>query len=350
MREDWIHRILSRRVLSSTSQAQYARCLVYWDTWHRLRYEGRPLPLAQNPPFTVGNSVLRDFAHDHLAQVAEGTIGCRMNDAIAHALRAQGFNRRGSGLSGVTSRWRLDILVTAHRTANLSVDRDLVNQLQEQLQAAWASARIVTGAPSPTVPSARDFVAMLRRACPDNRDGVRATALVTLLQILTVRQVVQLKFGDLIPGYIGPSNDLVRVVDIYIRHPVNRFQVSEPFRRLEGDDAEAVTLWGSVRVYDTMGEDYDRAPAETPFFVRDIARSGRSVPITYRWVSATVQQLARWAGVPYNDGKTRCSGGFIRKNYEREFREELLLVRIAARLGLKSTRSALRIMDRTRRY
>jgi hypothetical protein len=193
----WISRLLAHSLISDRSRAQYSTCLRYWSAWHNLRF-GIPIPLAEDPIAPMSGDTLAAFVEDHCPMVTGGKVVSFMSPEISAQLQNMGFNRRSSCSSETTTIWRLRVMSSVHGLTQLPFDDRRKAELVDQLHLEWVSA-YASLAMERRVPAGRDLILRLRRACPDNRDGVRCAAMLTLLQYLSTRQLAKLKFGDLTP-------------------------------------------------------------------------------------------------------------------------------------------------------
>jgi len=199
-------------------------------------------------------------------------------------------------------------------------------------------------------PTGRDIVLRLRHACPDNRDGVRVATIVTLLQYLTPKQLANLQFGDLTPGYLDLDAPAPQVVEINIKEPVNRFQTFFRRPRLIGTDASAVILWGCVRLYDEFGEGVEQAPSELPFLVRDISIGYKAV--TAQWITTKLSEIVLHScmeGVLQNK-RRRYWASAIRLRSQRESNQYRRLVEAAYMARVNSSRSIYNLLRRAPRH
>jgi len=260
-------------------------------------------------------------------------------------LKNMGFNRRISCSSESTTIFRVGVIAIAHRLVHLPFDDDQKADLFNRLHIEWVRAGSAL-AMERNVPTGRGIVLQLRRACPDTRDGVRCAAMVTLLQYLGTKQLAALQFGDLTPGYVAKNKTqpLLRVVEIHIREPINRFQAIFSKPRVFGADADSVVLWGRVRLYDEFGEGIETAPPELPFLVRD--RKNGASPVSGKWVSSQLSEIILNAGLEsiLNSTRRRYWASVVRLRCQRESENQRKLMEMSQRAGLSSMGSVYDIL------
>ena len=328
---DWVNRLLAEQKLAPRTIAQYAAGLRYWDTWHQLRY-GAPLPLAEATPSAVNSDTLAAFIDDHLAIAVEGRLRMRMTAVLFDGLREAGYNARIDCVAPTTSDWRLQVLQQAHRLLNLRVDRELIRRRKAEIYAVWEAERAALGVPMTVPMSASSTVDTLLRACSDDREGTMDVALILFLRRLTPSQVAELRFSELRPGTTVKDGEELDVVALTIRKPVGEQQRFLPKLFFVGEEATLIKMWGAIR------EDEVVQGRDDWFFVRK-ARSEASAPLDHTWIAKRILSLAQQAGLADADGRTRVSPQWLRKAYEREWREQSTMVKVARAAGV-STRSA----------
>ena len=331
---DWVDRLLAEQKMTLRTIAQYAAGLRYWDTWHRLRY-GMPLPLADAPPTAVSLDAVTAFVDDHLAIAVGGRLRMRMTVATFDGLRAAGYNARIDCVAPATSDWRLQVLQQAHRLLSLHFDRELVRRRKPEIYAAWEAERAALGIPMALPMSATNTVNALLGACSDDRDGTMDVALILFLCRLTPNQIAQLRFSELAPGTVVRDGEELDAVELTIRDPIGELQTSQPKLRFVGDDATLIKAWGALR------EDEVVQGREDWFFARKVRRNA-SPALDHAWIARRIRLLAQQAGLADASGRSRVSPQWLRKAYEREWREHSNLVKVAraARVG---TRTVLRM-------
>lgn len=334
---DWINRLLATQEVAPQTITQYAAALRYWDAWHQLRF-GTPLPLAEDPPSALGSAALNAFIDDHLAIAVDGCLQMRMTSLIFDGLRQAGFNARVECVAPSTSGWRLQVLQQAHRQLRLQFDRTLGRERKPEIYAAWQAERAALGIPMALPMSATNTVSALIGACSDDHDGIMDAALILILCRLTPRQVAELRFSELSPGTVIRDGEELDAVEFTIRDPVGEFQTFQPKIRFVGNVATLIKAWGALREDEVHGDDW--------FFVRK-ARCKTSSALDHLWIARRIRLLAQQAGLANAGGRTRCSPQWLRKAYEREWREHSNLVKVARAAGV-STRSAIQLTRQAR--
>lgn len=304
--------------------AQYAAGLRYWDTWHQLRY-GTPPPLAENA-----------FIDDHLAIADEGRLRMRMTPVIFDGLREAGYNARIDCVAPATSDWRLQVLQQAHRLLDLHLqfDRELVRRRKPEICAAWEAERAALGIPMALPMSATNTIDALLRVCGEDPEGTMDVALILFLCRLTPNQVAQLRFSELKPGTVVQDGEELDVVVLPIRDPVGTMQTFLPQIQFVGAEATLIKAWGALREDQIQGND-------DWFFVRK-ARRHVSPALDHPWIARRIRLLAQQAGLADASGRTRLSPQWLRKAYEREWREHSTLVQVARAAGV-GTRSVIKL-------
>jgi hypothetical protein len=157
-------------------------------------------------------------------------------------------------------------------------------------------------------------------------------ALILFLRRLTPSQVAELRFSELTPGTTIKNGEELDVVALTIRKPVGELQRFQPKVFIVGEEATLIKMWGAIR------EDEVVQGRDDWFFVRK-ARSEASAPLDHTWIAKRIRSLAQQAGLADADGRTRVSPQWLRKAYEREWREQSTMVKVARAAGV-STRSA----------
>jgi len=343
MEPEWISEPLNWLPLGHKSRSAYASCMIYWNVWHTAHY-GAPLPLSRRPVVSpLAGEKLEAFVQDHLPVVMGGQVTPLMDYHIQSALKSAGFNRRISCSSEATTKWRMGVIQSVHRALNLPFDAALKASLVLGLHSEWQRAYALE-AMDRNCPTGRDIVLRLIHGCPDNREGVRMRAIITLLQYLTPKQLSNLQFGDLTPGHIDDKGYSGKVVEIYIRDPVNKFQALFQKARLVGIDARNINLWGCVRLYDEYGEGVEYAPKKLDFIVRDVLEGTKSV--TPNWINAKLQNVILKAGLEgvLQNQRRRYWASAIRLRCARESEQQRSLMNIAHRADLKSAISVYNIL------
>lgn len=336
---DWVDRLLAEQKMAPRTIAQYAAGLRYWDTWHQFRY-GVPLPLADAPPSAVNSDVVTAFVDDHLAIAVEGRLRMRMTVAIFDGLREAGYNARIDCVAPATSDWRLQVLQQAHRLLDLRFDRELVRRRKPEIYAAWEAERAALGIPMALPMSATNTVNALLGACSDDREGTMDVALILFLCRLTPSQVAHLRFSELAPGTIVQDGEELDAVELTIRDPVGELQRFQPKIRFVGAEATLIKAWGALR------EDEVLQGSNDWFFARKVRRNA-SAAVDHAWIAHRIRRLAQQAGLADAGGRSRVSPQWLRKAYEREWREQSTLVEVARAAGV-STRAAMKLTRRTR--
>jgi hypothetical protein len=132
------------------------------------------------------------------------------------------------------------------------------------------------------------------------------------------------------------------VVELTIRKPVGELQRFQPKVFIVGEEATLIKMWGlSVRMKWQGRDDW--------FFVRK-ARSEASAPLDHTWIAKRIRSLAQQAGLADADGRTRVSPQWLRKAYEREWREQSTMVKVAPQPRQYSPATQLTRMARARRH
>jgi hypothetical protein len=334
-----VFQVLGSVVASPRTRNQYTSCLAYWSAWHQLRYGGAELSLLRNPASAIEAQVLRDFAIDHSPVLNHDPPIAEMDPGLAATLHRMGFRRRRLCPKLATCRWHLRAVCGIQAALGLIVVREDIDVALSIVESRWALQNAVFPQPrrSETVAS---LVHRLRSACPESRDGARRAAMVDLLTLLTTSQLAKLTFGDLVPSYADLGNGrTVRIVDVYIRNPINSYQRIFRKHRLVDNDAAAISMWGAIRVYDELGEDGDRAPPNLPFLVRDV-RGGGCAKVSDAWVRQQLRIAVLDSGVaagPFDEGFFAST---LRLQAQRESQNQRVLLRIAHRANLRRVVSA----------
>lgn len=336
---DWVDKLLAEQKLALRTIAQYAAGLRYWDTWHRLKYNA-PLPLADGPPSAVSSDILTAFVDDHLAIGGEGRLRMRMTVAMCDGLHEAGYNARIDCVAPATTDWRLVVLQKAHRLLNLEFDRELLRRRKPEIYAAWEAERAALGIQMVLPMSATNIVVALIGACKDDRDGTMDVALILFLCRVTPSQAAQLHFSELTPGTIVRDGEELDAVEFTILDPVDDLQKFQTKVRFIDAEASLIKAWGALR------EDEVVQASNDWFFARRVRRNA-SPALNHNWISSRIHFLAQHAGLADASGRTRVSPQSLRKAYEREWREEFDLVKLA-RSARVSTRSAMRLPRRVR--
>ena len=336
---EWIDQLLVEQKLAPRTIAQYAAGLLYWDMWHRLRY-GMPLSLSAAPPTAVSLDAVNAFIDDHLAIAVGGRLRMRMTSTIFDGLREAGYNARVDCVAPATSDWRLLVLQRAHSLSNLRFDRELVRRRKPEIYASWEAERAALGITMALPMSATNTVSALLGVCNDDREGTMDVALILFLCRLTPSQVAQLRFSELAPGTIVLDGEELDAVELTIRDPIGELQTSQPKIRFVGDEATLIKAWGALR------EDEVIQGREDWFFARK-ARRNASPALDNVWIARRIRLLAQHAGLADASGRSRVSPQWLRKAYEREWREHSDLVK-AARAARVGTRTILRMTRQAR--
>lgn len=353
---DWIETLLAGMDVLPLTRANYANALRYWDAWHRLRYNA-PLPLAEKPPRAREQEMVNAFLNEHAYVTENGLLRLTMPTRRFVALRESGFNGRRGVPSPRTTEFRMSVLNTAYEHAPLPEDewrRDywyrqlhgpIVRLSISDLYASWEAERVAVQG-SETLPmSVTQIISSLVKACGSDREGLRDAALLVMLQRVTPQQAAALKFKDLTPGYISEAEQLVPVVEFLIEQPISAMQHADRRVRFLHNDADVVKAWGAIRQSEISGDD--------PFLVR--WHGTRIAELSHQWTCRRVRLLAKRAGLADIEGRTTISPRWIRKGYEREFREQSMLVQIAraARVtvggALQLSREVIKVGHRGRR-
>ena len=334
----WMTRLLSSS-LSCRSRACYVLALEYASAWHQLRYDGAPLPLADFPARPMNANGYLTFVKDHLPLIRDGRIECSMQPRVMKALQALGFNQRRPCPSEATTLWRLSILKACHGCAGLQPSSAFFRRGDNIVREEWQRVRVAMVAQQ-CISSSHDLMLRLRGACEDTRDGRRKAALVTLLQILTPAQLARLRFGDLNPVTFSSGGETFETVTVHIREPASRFQRLFSTQRLTGEDADAVTFWGGIRVWADVDAGVATAPPDLPFLVWDDGVN--SYNVTARWILNEFKQLLSQAGL--NSPGVRFLPSTLRLTYERECSENRRLLSIAGSLGVRSRESTFDVL------
>ena len=334
---DWVDQLLVEQKMSPRTIAQYAAGLRYWDTWHQLRYN---VPLAEAPPIAVSSEVVTAFVDDHLAIAIEGRLRMCMTAAICDGLHEAGYNARVDCVAPATTDWRLVVIRQAHRLLNLRFDLELIRRRKPEIYAVWEAERAALGIPMALPMSATNTVIALIGACSDDRDGTMDVALILFLCRLTPSQAAQLRFSELTPGTIDHDGEELDAVEFMIRDPVDELQTFQPKVRFIDAEATLIKAWGALR------EDELIQGSNDWFFARKV-RLNASPALNDKWISRRILLLAKKAGLADASGRTQVSPQWLRKAYEREWRKESNLVKVA-RSARVSTRSAMRLTRRLR--
>lgn len=333
---DWVDRTLTMHTGTAHTLVLYAHSLRYIDLWHRSRY-GTPLSLANLPPTPVDAEILGTFFDDHLAIAEERSLRMRMPSEIFNRLREAGYNARIDCVSPRTSEFRLYALKAAHRLLNLyqQLDHQLIRMRTAELYAAWEAERAALGI-SITVPmSAANAVSALLGVCGEDPVGTMDTALVLMLCRLTSHQVADLRFSDLTPGTMIQDGEEIDVVLLQIRNPVNPTQRVFPRVEFIGAEAALIKVWGALR------HERIRSPDDR-FFTRE-TRANINPDLNHVWIGRRINLLARKAGLANASGHAQISPQWLRKAFEREWREQSPLVQVA-RAARITTQSAERLV------
>lgn len=324
---DWIERLLDQSDLPARSLRQYRIGLRYWETWHRLRY-ATPLPLSLAAPQAVQPTIVDDFVADHTPISLDGRIRMRMVDELDRGLRETGYNRDIDCVTPRTTYWRIEVLNSAHRLADLPVDRRAAFKHKQELNAIWGAERAAIGTPTAVPMSAATIVERMLQACGSDWDGARDAALIVLAQYLTVGQICQIELGEWRLGERSIHGQVVPVMELDIREPVGDIQTFARGLCMLGDDAELVRAWWAIRYG-------DGALASEPFLVR-AARKKEPGPLSDKWVFLRFRTLAQRAGITGAKGRSPFSPNAIRKAFEHEFWEHSGLALTARRLGMST--------------
>lgn len=340
-------KFLSNRGLSDRSQQLYTQVLRYWGAWYQLRF-GSALPVADSPPSALPPLVWRRFCDDHMAMIVAGRLGSAMDHQLTERFQRILVPYAGTvPASATTAAWHLGVISAIHRRLGLSCDKTLVHALSARLTASMINARRVLGESDAWALPMSLIIGRLRSSCPDTREGVQMAALVTLLQHLSSRQAAELRFADMEPFNLcdRQGHKLSRGIDLFIRQPRDLDQRMAQTRFLDGADADAVYLWGAVRLIDTFGERSRRMkpPGRTFFFVRDMPGELEPQPVTPHWVANRLRRLVLRAGLTSRHQRRGLSAEIIRAGYRLEAQEQRRLVQIAKHARLKSLKSVERI-------
>ena len=340
---DWIDPLLATAGILPLTKTQYANALGYWDAWHRHRY-GAPLPLSEKPPRALDLEVVKAFIDEHAYVSANGKLHLTMPTERFARLRELGFNIHCDVPTPRTTDFRLTALNTAYKHVRLSEEesrRDYwyrqvhgptVRQWINDLYASWKAEQVSVQGSEPLPMSVTQIVSSLLRVCGSDRDGLRDAALLVLLQRITPQQAAGLRFKDITPGYVPEGEERISEVEFWIQKPVSAMQLADRKVRFLHHDADVIKAWGVVRESEASGDD--------PFFGR--ALHGLTTELSHRWVCRRVLLLARRAGLADIEGRTTICPRWIRKGYEREFREQSTLVQVAKAAGV-TIRGALQL-------
>ena len=294
---DWIERLLDQANLTARSLRQYRIGLTYWETWHRLRY-GTPLSLSEPTRQTVAPDVVNDFAADHTPVSRDGLLRMSMVDAVDKGLREAGYNRYADCATPRTTFWRVGVLNSAHRLANLPFDRRAALRQKVELNAIWEAELAAVGAPTAVPMSASTIVEQMLQACSRDGNSVRDAALIVLAQYLTNGQICQLKLGDWNPDQSTIDGQAVRVMQLDKHEPVGKIQAFARSICLAGDDEWRVRAWWAIRYGNT-------ATASEPFFVRE-DRMNLPYALSDKWVLHRFRAIAIHAGLIGRVGRDSC--------------------------------------------
>lgn len=343
---DWIDILLANADLRTLTKTQYALALRYWDAWHRLGY-GAPLPLSENPPRALDLGVVRAFIDEHSYVSASGKLCLTMPTERFAALKESGFNIHCDVPTPRTTDFRLTALSTAYKHARLSQEewhrdwsqrrlhRLTIRQWINDLYANWEAERVTVQSSEPFPMAMTQIMSSLTRVCGSDRDGIRDAALLILLQRITPQQAAALRFKDITLGYIPHGEELVSVIEFWIQQPVSAMQLADRTVRFLHQDAAFIMSWHAIRKSEVADD--------APFLVRSRKLHGLiTTELSHGWICRRVLMLARRAGLADATGYTTVCPRWIRKGYEREFRERSTLVQVANAAGV-TIRGAFRL-------
>ncbi|MBZ4039020.1 hypothetical protein [Novilysobacter selenitireducens] len=275
------------------------------------------------------------FIDDHCAMAVAGRLRMRMAEAILEGLHLAGHNARIECVAPATTNWRLNMLHKAHRALHLPFDDERLRRRRPEIYAAWEAERAAIGLPMAVPMTVTRTVEALLNACEEDRNGIQDKSLIVVLCRLSASQVTQLRFNDLVPGVIMEDGKQCDVVDLTIRRPFGRLQTFQPRIRFVGRDATLLMAWGSIRGEQLL------PGARDHFFLRETRRNA-SPELTQVWIGRRIRHLAQVAGLAKPNGRNHVSPQWLRKSYEREWREDFLLTKVA-RAARVSTSTAFRL-------
>lgn len=335
---DWIELLLDEAELPARSLRQYRAALSYWAIWHRLRY-ATALPLSETTRQAVGPALVDDFLADHTPVARDGRVCMRMADDTDQGLREAGYNHGVDCVKPQTTYWRITVLSSAHRLAELPFDGRAARRKKGELNAIYEAERAAVGAPVAVPMSGATIVSEMLRSCSNDWKGVRDAALIVLAQHLTTGQICQLKFDDWKSGEKSISGRMAPSMELEILEPFGAMQTFDRHLCLVGDDAQRLEAWREIRCNEgAVGAD--------PFLAR-APPDKVSPPLSDNWICSRFRAISQRAGIAGAKGRSPCSPNAIRKAFERECWELSNLVLTARGVGI-GTQSVLKYRSQVR--